>query len=355
MHTFIKEYKEIAKDIIGNPLIDVIQVRARDRRCPVATLEAKTGSYSTATQERIKDAWSMLLQDSRPEVRRLGIDLFFYNLSRSGFGFSPKTFGHLASVDVRLNIPEYIETLRDVDFLDDDFMMSIDDFFYMFLRNHADNPKLVPRINSSKYLKAKTVKENDKEYIVFTFDGKTKKGIRPEFVLNPNDLSEDKLSPMIWYRNTLYMLPEITLDTGDEIEVRYEKTTPLGNTNNFLEYNANRDDDSDDSGAHMKSMINQKVDRTVREDKEDSVKHDDSDEEINYIEAYNRLDIEDLRFIVKQRIVTDDDTYEDMPKYKEAELVYNRVIDYFEQIRKDKSIDQEVKDKVKEIKDKLCK
>ena len=353
MHSFIKEYKEVARNIIGNPLVDVIQVRTRDRRCPVATLEAKTGSYSTATQERIKDAWSMLLQDPRPEVRRLGIDLFFYNLSRSGFGFSPKTFGHLASVDARLNIPEYVDTLRDVDFLDADFMMSMDDFFYMFLRNHTDNPKIVPRVNPSRNLKTKTVKENGKEYITFTFDGRTKKGIRPEFVLNPNDLSEDKLSPVIWYKNTLYMLPEITLDTGDEVEVRYEKTTPLGNTNNFLEYNANRDDDSDNSGAHMKSMINQKVDKTVKEDKDNSVKNDDSDEEISYIEAYNNLDIDDLVFLIDNGIINPSEIDPDMPKYKEARIVYNAVMDYFEQI-KNKPIDQEKKDRVREIKDKLC-
>lgn len=249
---FVDKYIKEASTIEDNDLLKVISLKGRDSKCPVTTLEAKTGGYSVDIQERVKNAWSNLI--TNPETRDFGIDLFYYNIFRSGFVFSPKTFGHLASVDVKINIPGYVDSISDVTFNDN--IVSIQSFLYMFLRNHSQDFKLVPRLeNSNKVQVSKSTDARGNKTITFSYN-KYKEGVKAI------DISSDEtaFSPVMMYENKLYMMPVISGNS-----VTYTETTPLGNTNNFLEYDGN-------DTAFMESVFNSSSETSIN----NSVKEEDT-------------------------------------------------------------------------------
>lgn len=107
-------FRNKIKGISGNMLLDLIKVEAPSARVPYITLTANTGGFSAERQELVKDAWSELVEN--PDTKEIGKELFFANVQRSGFDFSPKTFLHQASVDTKLNIDGYVEAIRDINF-----------------------------------------------------------------------------------------------------------------------------------------------------------------------------------------------------------------------------------------------
>ena len=236
INNFIEEFSRESAGITDNDLLSIIKVRARDSRCPVSTLEARTGGYNIDLQERIKSSWSDLVLN--PSTQKLGTDLFFYNIFRSGFGFSPKSFGHMASVDVKMNIPRYIETIRNIDFNDSE--VSVMDFLYQFLRNHTQDYKLVPRMeDSDKVTVSKQSNVKGDKMITFAYDKKLR-GM--DTIIVEKSAGKATFAPVIMYQDKVYMNP---VDTGSS--VIYTETTPLGNPNNFLEYGP--------EGAYMKSVL----------------------------------------------------------------------------------------------------
>lgn len=240
MLNFTSEYSKKANGIVDNDLLNIIIMKGKDAKCPVPTLEAKTGGYSTDIQERVKNGWSNLVLN--PSTRKLGSDLFFYNIFRSGFGYSPKTFGHLASVDVKLNVDGYVDTISNVEFNND--IVSIEDFLYMFRRNHTKDFKLVPKLEANDNVDVDTSKNRKGESsITFSFD-KHKSGMN-SIVISEGE--ETVWAPVIEFEGTIYMSPK---QSGSS--VTYTETTPLGNTNNFLEYDGN-------SGASMKSVFGKSI------------------------------------------------------------------------------------------------
>ena len=84
---------------------------------------------------------------------------------RSGFNFSPKTFLHIASSDVKNNIPGYINSLKDVEF--NNSFISIDDFIVQFLRNHSEDRRLAPELEVSNGVKVKVTKTIDKKQKIY--------------------------------------------------------------------------------------------------------------------------------------------------------------------------------------------
>ena len=300
---FISDFPSIfsaeATGIVDNDLIKIINVKSPNYRCPVPTLEAKTGGYGIDVQERVKSAWTDLILN--PATRKLGSDLFFYNIYRNGFGFSPKTAGHLASVDVRLNIPGYISTIRDIEFNDN--AVSVDDFLYMFLRNHSDNYKLVPRFEG--HLKVKVSEEKSvrgNNCITFAFD-KKKHGMDP--VIVSTSVNGTVFAPVIKYKDKLYMNP--IYNEGDNI-VTYTETTPLGNTNNFLEYGP--------EGALMKSVLNKEGNRAA-ETKETPSKEPtkDTPEEPQYKRSFTKKEVQE---ILKE--IGTDEQWETIATYEDSQL-----------------------------------
>lgn len=274
INDFVKVFNDKSTGITDNDLLKIIKVKGTDYKCPVPTLEAKTGGYGIDIQERVKSAWSDLILN--PSTRELGTDLFFYNIYRNGFGFSPKTFGHLASVDVRVNVPRYVETIRNVEFNDD--YVSVDDFIYMFLRNHSNEFKLVPRFTPSE--KVKISEDNKSKSITFSFN---KKKYGMDSIIVSSSALETTFAPVIMYNDKLYMKPVYA--EGDT-SVTYTETTPLGNTNNFLEY--------DEEGAFMKSVINNSPIVYSSKETPDKQPSKDSPEEVQYKRSFTTKEVKDI-------------------------------------------------------------
>ena len=245
MNNFVKYFLDKTRDINDNDLINVISVKSKDKKNPASTLQAKTGGYSINTQEKIKDAWTNLIND--PNTQEIGIELFFYNLMRSGFNFSPKTFLHLASSGVKMNIPGYIESLRDVEF--NNQASNVDEFIIYFLRNHSEDARLVPKLKNEK-LKIKRFKGIDrKNKYTFTYNPNSKElqDIRLD--------SDNEFSKFISFEDKLLMYESNINNT-----VTYSESSPLGNTNNFLEYNAN------EVASEMNSVLKSPVEFIVQEE-----------------------------------------------------------------------------------------
>lgn len=276
---FVERFKKEASGIIDNDLIKVITLKGRDSKCPVPTLEAKTGGYTIDVQERVKDGWSTLI--SNPATRKLGVELFFYNMFRSGFSFSPKTFMHLASVDVKQAIEGYVENLRNPEF--NDSSVIADEFLNQYRRNHTQDFRIVPKFSENKYVKVTESKSVSKEKIITFAFNKNKEGMNSIIV---KDSKEGTVyAPVITYNDRVYMNP---VDDGSSVS--YTETTSLGNPNNFLEYNAGE-------GTGIKSVIGQ---TTVADKQEYNSLSNDSIEEADKPQEDTALTPEEQHYVMNE-------------------------------------------------------
>ena len=171
----VKDFQAVLK-IQGrkpNPILDqsiggsCLRVRTADEFLAKDILIFNGSQLNADGQQKIKNAWSDLItmddpnlsKEDNERIRRFGVDLFFYTLMRNGFGFSPRTLMHLASVIVRYNaryateFNSYINGLRGLKEIDeflmngDDMQTNIRKFCSQFIRNHANNHQLVPNID----------------------------------------------------------------------------------------------------------------------------------------------------------------------------------------------------------------
>lgn len=234
-------------ELNNNQLLNTVTLKTGTKKLNLYTLEAKTGGFSSEVQEEVKNSWSELLEHSDPDVVKLGKDLFYYCLFRNGFGFSPKTFIHLASVKTKLNIGNgytdeegnnylfgYINLINDLEF-NEDAIATVSDFLYQFKRNHWKENRVVPNYKFEDFSKNVIIspsKRDGKNVITFTAN-KTKSDLN---LL----LSANKLNPitMVKYDNKLYSLYNYDLDSKNMIE--FFEIKPLGFQNNFLEYDINK-------------------------------------------------------------------------------------------------------------------
>ena len=182
-------------------------------------------------QELAKVNWSDMFQSEDSTVRKMARELFVYCLYRNGFGFSPKTFIHLASVKTKLNLGYTDLINQNVAFFDNSFVE--ENFLEQFRRNHITELRIVPDIKLATNSKG-TVRNTNNN--VLTFESKT-----ADFL--DELLSYDKKSPvaMIKYGNNYYKLTSWDSEKigTPEAVVMYVKVDPLGNKNNFLEYDMN--------------------------------------------------------------------------------------------------------------------
>ena len=220
---FVNAVKNDA-ELQNNELIKIIKLKVKNQKCPVDTLEANVSGYSASSQETIRNAWTDLITSSNENHKKLGKQLFEYCLMRNGFGFSPKTFIHLASVDTKLAIG-YTTKLNDLSFNNE---VSVDDFIISFKRNHSDNKRIVPNFDKISDLPNGSHYEEyngNKELIVTC-----KKENADSFTTTYGAVN------MIKVANQLYELIDFDKNT---YLFKYRPIESLGSQNNFLEYNAN--------------------------------------------------------------------------------------------------------------------
>lgn len=268
----IKRFEDVQK-IKGrrpNMLLDeslaanCLRVRKADEFIATDILVFNSSALGAEAQENLKIAWSELITMNDPnltpkqnsDIRRFGIDLFFYTMMRNGFGFSPKTLMHLASTIVRMNavyeedtFNYYLDGLRELRTIDRLLMgQKIDDgdnfqrFLNQFIRNHANNKRIVPNIKGSSRHILSTLNSDE---VVFGVEEsklhelKVIRNNKPyKFISVTVKSADNKL------HTNLYTLADpsnpITSDEGMS-KVRYIKINVLGFVNNFIEYNANED------------------------------------------------------------------------------------------------------------------
>ena len=285
INNFVKEFKKRAEGIVDNELINIISAEPSNKRCPVPVLNARTGGFNADMQERIKAAWSTLMEN--PETFDLGRDLFIYNLYRNGFTFSPKTFLHLASVDTKLAMGEYIDAVADPRFNDDS--VSLAEFLLMFRRNHAGESKIVPtlKLNKSKGGTRISATTNGRGKIELTISyDKRKVGL--EGIIANKKPTSTVFAPVIEYNGKLYYTEKYEI-SGSTGSVTYVETSPLGNTNNFLEYNAN------ESAVDMTSVLGKKTKKA--KESADSEGDSRSDDSVNHDDDQGELTEEEMKYL----------------------------------------------------------
>ena len=285
INNFVKEFKKRAEGIVDNELINIISAEPSNKRCPVPVLNARTGGFNADMQERIKAAWSTLMEN--PETFDLGRDLFIYNLYRNGFTFSPKTFLHLASVDTKLAMGEYIDAVADPRFNDD--RVSLAEFLLMFRRNHAGESKIVPtlKLNKSKGGTRISATTNGRGKIELTISyDKRKVGL--EGIIANKKPTSTVFAPVIEYNGKLYYTEKYEI-SGSTGSVTYVETSPLGNTNNFLEYNAN------ESAVDMTSVLGKKTKKA--KESADSEGNSRSDDSVNHDDDQGELTEEEMKYL----------------------------------------------------------
>ena len=138
----IKEFKEnnpefYEKEIKYNPFIQRIK-KVVPGKFPLYTLQMEAGKLNGELSEEMKIGWANMVESENPKLRELGVSLFFYNLYRSGFRFSPKTFLHLAPVEVKYAIYNYVSYLSDNKLFELD-SYQIYDFVVQYYRNHPED------------------------------------------------------------------------------------------------------------------------------------------------------------------------------------------------------------------------
>jgi hypothetical protein len=241
-----------------------LRVRQADEFLAADILVFNGGQLNADGQQKVRNAWSDLItmndpnlsEEDNEKIKRFGVDLFFYTLMRNGFGFSPRTLMHLASVLVRYNalygseFSSYITGLRNLRKVDNYLMGNeIDDqsqiqrFCSQFIRNHANNRQLVPNIDFQNNIIfgvsgdivefGVPVNEEHKLHQIMQSGG------NPYGFITITRKENGKL-----YQD-LYQLKKVAGDKtfieGGMTKVRYRKSNRLGLTNNFIEYDANSD------------------------------------------------------------------------------------------------------------------
>lgn len=245
---------------LGN---NCLRVRAKDPFIAMDTLVFYGGQLNAENREEVKAAWGDMMTSTDPEIRALGIDLFYYTLLRNGFGFSPKTLMHLASVNVRQNTQgsrkvldrttgemvdkpytNYVDGVRNFKTIDAVLMQDptkVHDFIKMFIRNHSNNQALVPVVQVSDDI----VSFTDVTSTDITLSASEKEDYKlTRFIKDKSAIPYITVAVKIGgqTRTVLYELD--TMETGmekkgDTVYLYYKEVAKLGLTNNFLEYNAN--------------------------------------------------------------------------------------------------------------------
>ena len=280
-----------------------IRVREKDEFIGTDILTFNSSQMNSDTQQKVRNAWSDLItmndpnlsEEENDRIRRFGVDLFFYTLMRNGFGFSPKNLMHLASVVVRYNaryassFNNYIAGLRNLKDLDSylmgdsvDSLPQIKNFCSQFIRNHANNGQLIPKVDFENEI---VLGSNDTEVEIGAPVGEEHKLYK---IMSGEDNPYGFITVIIRDRGTkkltsqLYELEEIggdkTFIEEGMTKVRYKKANRLGLTNNFIEYDAN----SPLADSYFESIRNESEDDLDKENTQQEFGRDEQEEQSGF-------------------------------------------------------------------------
>lgn len=190
-----------------------------------------SGSLSQLQIDNYSRDWLSLLSSNDTRLNKLGRALFKY-ATYFGFGFSPESFIRMASVNARKSIPDYVETIKNIDNFNDESKNSL--FVFQYLLNHTNDDNLVPNIE----IDAKNISDG-----VVTFSPENVK-LFDKVVVN-HFKNEDNyyqvVRPVIKVtvngETKVYSTSKVVTPMGEE--VHYYETIPLGYKGKVFEYQYN--------------------------------------------------------------------------------------------------------------------
>lgn len=211
-------------------------IRANDRN-PVDTIVFKNvGQLSDVLRERYMRDWTSLLYMENPKAQELALNLFRYSYYRNGFAFGPNTFIHLAPTALRLAIPDYVSTLREILTSDDDLSQFVD----QYILNHLDNRKLVPEIPEESTVEFTNKDKDPYDEVTFTINERSpyadKKVVRDKTEIEGEIIYDffKYIGRRVGNKYVYYKLVEdLTLDSNVAV---YRRVAPLGFKSSFIEY-----------------------------------------------------------------------------------------------------------------------
>ena len=110
-------------------------------------LEMYKSARTTATMRAfLSSDFDKLISINTESARNLARDLFMYSFYDNGLGFGPNNFGTLFSTFFVTKFPEYIDSLRNMNFKDAESIFA--GFYEQFCVNHPD---LFPEVSSDYY------------------------------------------------------------------------------------------------------------------------------------------------------------------------------------------------------------
>lgn len=349
LNQFPRIFEEtIQGNIKGNPFLDALRVSPASRNMPVRVINAQVGNYSMEAQEAFSNGWTELLTSSDPQLKRLGLDLVYYNMHRSGLSFNPQTFLHLLSVDGKLAIPGYIEAMRDINYNQLSFRGS--DMLHSFKRNFAHEYKIVP-----------TFRPNDNVKVTPLGDG----SIRFDFGDDANNMgavkvkSQEASDPIrfqdyIWYDRQL-----LKLDGEPSVNrVYYRPTSRLGVQHNAIEVDGNNTVFDTAAKKGMESVVNKTEYGDIIEAQKEyhGEIYDFTNEEYSNNEVTQSKDYTESKFteqVYRDLMDADILTTEQVKSLKESEGYNEKVSRLNEMINFTKLQESQLKE-LQNIIDKIC-
>ena len=231
-NTYIKNFPKRYKgwlqehpDLQNLTLFKNIHYSEPTNTTPLPTLVYKSGGgINTGLRDIVMQEWESLLYN--PKYKDLAIDLFKYNYYLSGFGFNANSFMHMVPTAVKVATLGYTNNLYSTlnSQMND---ITLNTFIDQFVRNHLNNQKLVPQVNS--------LKDN-----IFKDDNKILEDIVTpvSYVSNPELFNNNRellpfVSRIIDGEKTFYRVINITPEGSEKITINLHKVTPLNNEYEF--------------------------------------------------------------------------------------------------------------------------
>lgn len=222
------------KDIADIEFIKRLKVVAINGRNPVVVFK-NVGRLSPSLRESYSRDWASLLYMNNHKAQELALNLFRYNYFRNGFAFGPSTFIHLAPLIIRKAIPGYVDTLNSILQSEDDYTYFIEQYVY----NHLDNRRIVPEIPDGTSVKFTNEKGEAKDEVTITIDDSSNssdKKIIKNTIVKEDGTSYEFLKFIAKRNGDEYVYYRLNSALTSNTTAVYDRIEPLGERNNFIEY-----------------------------------------------------------------------------------------------------------------------
>lgn len=102
--------------------------------------------------DSIRRDWAALLRSNDPEIRKIGTDLYLYNVFTNGLGFGMYEFSHLAPFSVLMETPGFLDSLKaltvpETGAFAEPNTAEFENFVDQFYQNHWDDAKIVTHLS----------------------------------------------------------------------------------------------------------------------------------------------------------------------------------------------------------------